>query len=68
MRNCPKAAAPRATARQTSTMKPSHRINWRTSPDRLIKRDASVDACGMCVETCPPPMDRYFLLASVLRR
>ena len=67
MRNCPKAAAPRATARQTST-KPSHGINWRTSPARLINRDASVDACDMCVETCPPPMARYFLLASVLRR
>jgi hypothetical protein len=27
-------------------MKPSHGINWRTSPVRLINRDASVDAFG----------------------
>jgi hypothetical protein len=27
-------------------MKPSHGINWRTSPARLINRDASVDAFG----------------------
>ena len=27
-------------------MRPSHGVNWRTSPGRMINRDASVDACG----------------------
>ena len=42
--------------------KPSHGINWRTSPVRLINRDTSVDAFGYVRGEVPPAdeLARFF--------